>query len=44
MLSFIFLWIVFGQVGLIALSWGAAKGPDETNEVDDASSAGDEEE
>jgi len=43
-LSFVFLWIAFGQVGLIALSWGAAKGPDETNEVDVASSAGDEEE
>ncbi len=40
--SFVFLWIAFGQVGLIVLAWGVVKGPDESEKVDHTGTIGDE--
>jgi archaellum component FlaC len=42
--SFIFLWIAFGQAGLIVLAWGVVKGPDESEKADTAIKVDDEEE
>lgn len=42
--SFIFLWIAFGQVGLIVLAWGAIKGHSTSEEAEDVVISGDEEE
>jgi peptidoglycan hydrolase CwlO-like protein len=42
-LSFIFIWIALGQVGLIVLAWGVVKSSDESKEATDAVISGTEE-
>ena len=43
-LSFVFLWLAFGQVSLIVLAWNSLKAPKKSGTADDIVSATDEEE